>query len=164
MRKLTDHSFFHELLSKDPMDEISGTIGHIRGTRKKRGTDAFQVFCMKNRADLSAQNPSEPVGSITSRLAQLWRSMNSDQKSIYVAFARQFDQAPPAPIRPTKSRCREPPEFGFLLPKIHVIQRGESGAGAAGVSFDSLARPGEAHMIMSCAGDEMRETSCDSDP
>jgi hypothetical protein len=145
-------------------DEISGMIGHIHPASKKRRTDPFQVFCMKNRADLAAQNPNDPVGIITSRLSQVWRSMNSDQKNLYVALARQFDQAPPAPMRPTKSRYRALPAAVFVLPMIHVVKRGESGAGVEVVSFDSLPHMGEAQMFMPCGLSEMRRHSCDSDP
>jgi hypothetical protein len=147
MGKLTDHSFFNVEFQTtlSPMfGNIDTVIRRLHDSSKKRRTDPFQIFCVKNRADLTAQNPDEPVGAITSRLAQRWRSMDSDQKSIYVELARQFDQTQTVTIRPRKPRPREPPDVEFPLPRIHIVRRGESGTGVEIASLNSFTHTTEA--------------------
>jgi hypothetical protein len=93
-----------------------------RGFKKKRRTEGFQVFCVEKRPDLTARNPQEPVGAITSRLAAMWRAMSAKQKRIYADYAKQFDneQALEHHRKP-----RPPPKqiSTFPLPMIHIVRR-----------------------------------------
>jgi hypothetical protein len=109
---------------------------------KKRLTDPFQVFCTENRSEIAAQHPNETVGGVTSILASRWRSMTTDQKMVYVEFARQFDCTQAARRRP-KAQAAPAQHPEILLPLIHVVHRGVSGKSVEAVSLTSIGIAGD---------------------
>jgi hypothetical protein len=110
---------------------------HKAAKKRRRLTDAFQVFCAENRPDIKAQNPTDHVGVITSRLAAIWRSMPRESKMVYVDFAKRFDlnhgNVGKRKVRPIRGVKHE-----FMIPLIHVVRRSESSAAAESASLSSL--------------------------
>jgi hypothetical protein len=118
-----------------------------RRRTRKRLTDPFQIFCVENRPVLAAQHPTEPVGSITSRLAKMWRDMDNDQKVPFVDLARKFDQVQAETRRAENSR--EPPKPKPRLPllMLSIVRRGESSVGAELASRDFVLHPTNAETL-----------------
>jgi hypothetical protein len=103
----------------------------------KRLTDPFQVFCTEHRPEVTANNPLETVGGITSILSAMWRSMTSDQKIVYVECARRYDRIQAARRgTPSSEPSREQPPLA--IPLIHVVRRGDSSRTVEMASVHSL--------------------------
>jgi hypothetical protein len=79
---------------------------------------------VEHRPEIAEAHPGETVGTITSILASIWRSMPADAKFPYVEFARQFDGA--QGIR-RRSSSRQTPvrtvKTPLVLPSIYVVKR-----------------------------------------
>jgi hypothetical protein len=91
---------------------------------KKRTTDAFQVFCIDKRQEITSLHPGQSVGAITSMLATIWRAMPSDQKISYAQIARQFDLS--LNIQRPQTETVSQPKMdvsSITLPFIDVLQR-----------------------------------------
>ena len=111
-----------------------------RQTSKKKMTDPFQVFCAENRAEVTARNPNESVGTITSRLASMWRSMTMEKKLHYMEFARQFDLVQDSARRKSRPVIDQPEKFELVVPCIHVVKRGDTNHEIHATSLASLVR------------------------
>jgi hypothetical protein len=104
---------------------LSPTGFHGSGQQPRKGvTDPFQVFCAHNRREIAELYPDEPVGSITSRLASIWRLLPVDQRLHYAELAWQLDASLCHRVRHSNqkiSRTVSPMES--RIPLLHIIQR-----------------------------------------
>jgi hypothetical protein len=100
--------------------EAQATQRHIS---RKSMTDPFQVFCAENRPEIAGLNPNESVGTITSMLASIWRSMGAEKRTPYLEFAEQFNRSQQALIKPPRPAPVKEPKVSLILPSIYVVKR-----------------------------------------
>jgi hypothetical protein len=105
---------------------------------KGRNPDAFQMFCLGRRPYVAAANPGATVGTITSILASIWRSMPIEAKALYVDFSRQFYDTPPHRSRIPKQTVSGSVTTPLTLPSIYVVQRNGCGDDVQEMSINSL--------------------------
>jgi hypothetical protein len=106
------------------MLSLPRTVRIPKHQSKKRITDPFQVFCAQKREEITARHPGDPVGSITSILASIWRGLRPEQKVYYAELARRFDSdygeicSGTDPVRTESSS-----EMKITIPMIFIVPR-----------------------------------------
>ena len=113
---------------------------HKRQISKKKMTDPFQVFSAENRAEVTARNPKESVGTITSMLASMWRSMTMERKLHYMEFARQFDMVQDSVRRKPRPPVEQPEKMDMMVPSIYIVRRSGTNDAIHAMSVDQLVR------------------------
>ena len=103
-------------------------------------TDPFQVFSAVNRAEVTARNPKESVGTITSMLASMWRSMTMERKLHYMEFARQFDMVQDSVRRKPRPPVEQPEKMDMMVPSIYIVRRSGTNDAIHAMSVDQLVR------------------------
>jgi hypothetical protein len=96
------------------------------------------MFCAERRPSVAAANPSATVGTVTSILGSMWRSMPIEAKALYVDFSRQFDGSQSKPRRPSKPPLPNHATTPLTLPSIYVVQRSGCGDNVQEMSINSL--------------------------
>lgn len=72
-------------------EPVSRTIPMVNnGNTHNIGVEPFLIFCYERRQATSQQNPFLNSSGITSLLGSIWRSMNDEEKQIYVEMAMQI--------------------------------------------------------------------------
>ena len=59
---------------------------------KRASLEPFQVFCTEKREQLNRENPQLNPSEITSLLSQMWRSMDVEQKTVYVSITKKYNE------------------------------------------------------------------------
>ena len=59
---------------------------------KRASLEPFQVFCTEKREQLNRENPQLTPSEITSLLSQMWRSMDVEQKTVYVSITKKYNE------------------------------------------------------------------------
>jgi hypothetical protein len=118
-------------------------------------TEPFQIFAMRQRAELMQQNPNLSNSEIVSLLGRMWRSLPREEKEEYMQLALNVEPTERPPRRGRRPRRRVPPPDEPLplpdtaaaadtgsrpdpAPEFSIIPRGSSGARAASASHRFL--------------------------
>jgi hypothetical protein len=111
--------------------------------------EPFQIFLLRKRSEVAAQNPDLTNSELTSLLGRMWRSLPQNEKIEYLhlAFSVTENQSPSRKRR-RKSKPKPPPEQPLPVtppveettktedfPQFSIIPRGSSGTQAAEASY-----------------------------
>jgi hypothetical protein len=53
-------------------------------TKKIKSVSAYTIFCQRTRSSMRQEQPSLSMGQITDRMEKLWKTMDDDEKNMYI--------------------------------------------------------------------------------